>query len=153
MRDLIEDLPGEHAWLPNDLAAVFRVSVAVEVGALIDIAFAACIDDDTERIIVLLELIADREIPEGGALMSQATEWQPDQFPWAARRRERHHSPSPILKRVPRTFAGPIPARDSGRELRIGFKATARQHDGPGAYFDGLSGRTATTPAMPRSSG
>ena len=41
MRDLlVEDLPGEHARLVQDLAAVFGVGVAVEIEPLVEKPFA-----------------------------------------------------------------------------------------------------------------
>ncbi len=63
MRDLlVEDLPGEHAGLVQDLAAVFGVGVAVEIEPLVEKTLALGIDDDAERVVVLLEAVADVEI-------------------------------------------------------------------------------------------
>ena len=59
----VEDLPGEQAGLPHDLVAVFRVGVAVEVEALVQEALAARVHQDAERIVVLLEPIADAMSP------------------------------------------------------------------------------------------
>ncbi len=61
----VEHLPGEHTRQSDDLATVFGVGVAVEIGAFVDVAFALGVDQDTERIIVLLELVADGEVPIG----------------------------------------------------------------------------------------
>src|SRR4051812_7718424 len=61
---LVEHLPGEHAGLFQYLAAVFGVGVAVEVEALVEEPLAPCVDDDTERIAVLLETVADIQIAE-----------------------------------------------------------------------------------------
>ena len=61
---LIEDLPGELARLLQHHAAVFRISVVAEIGAFVDEALAGGVDQDAERIGVLLELIADGEIAE-----------------------------------------------------------------------------------------
>ena len=61
----VKNLPGEHARQAHDPAAVFRIRVAVEIGALIDIALALSIDEDAEWIVVLLELVADGEVAIG----------------------------------------------------------------------------------------
>ena len=61
----VEYLPREHAWLTHDRAAVFGIGMAVKVGALVDVALAPGIDEDAERIIVLLELVADGEVAIG----------------------------------------------------------------------------------------
>src|SRR3984893_8910623 len=61
---LIEDLPGELARLFQHDAAILGISVIAEIGALVDEALAGGIDQDAERIGMLLELIADREIAE-----------------------------------------------------------------------------------------
>ena len=62
---LVEDLPGEHAGLVQDLAAVFCVGIAVEVEAFVEEALAPGIDDDPERVVVLLETVADIEVAKG----------------------------------------------------------------------------------------
>ena len=62
---LVEDLPGEHAGLVQDLAAVFGIGVAVEVEPLVEETLAARIDDDAERVVVLLEAVADIEVAKG----------------------------------------------------------------------------------------
>jgi hypothetical protein len=48
---LVEDLPGEHAGLVQDLAAVFGVGVAVEIEPLVEKPLAAGVDDDAERVV------------------------------------------------------------------------------------------------------
>ena len=66
MRDLlVEDLPGEHARLVEDLAAVFRVGIAVEIEPFVEKTLAAGVDDDAERVVVLLEAVADIEVAKG----------------------------------------------------------------------------------------
>src|SRR5215813_3857222 len=62
---LVEDLPREHAGLVEDLAAVFSIGIAVEIGALVEKPLALGVDDDAERVIVLLEAVADIEIAKG----------------------------------------------------------------------------------------
>ena len=62
---LVEDLPGEHAGLVQDLAAVFGVGVAVEIEPLVEKALAPRVDDDAERVVVLLEAVADIEVAKG----------------------------------------------------------------------------------------
>src|SRR5690606_29132346 len=61
----VEHLPGEHARLLQDFPTVFGIGMAVEVRTLVEVALPLCIDYDAEGIIVLLELIADRQLPEG----------------------------------------------------------------------------------------
>ena len=61
---LVEDLPGELARLLQHHAAVFGIGVVAEIGALVDEALAGGVDQDGERIGVLLELVADREVAE-----------------------------------------------------------------------------------------
>ncbi len=61
---LVEHLPGELARLLQHHAAVFGVGVVAEVGALVDEALAGRVDQHRERIAVLLELVADREVAE-----------------------------------------------------------------------------------------
>src|SRR6516165_12743222 len=62
---LVKDLPGEHAGLVQNLAAVFGVGVAVKVEPLVEKALAASIDDNAERIVVLLKAVADIEVAKG----------------------------------------------------------------------------------------
>src|SRR5215470_15863573 len=62
---LVEDLPCEHAGLVQDLAAVFGVGVAVEVEPLVEKPLAARVDDNAERVVVLLEAVADIEVAKG----------------------------------------------------------------------------------------
>src|SRR5207237_2962070 len=59
---LVEDLPGEHTGLLQDLAAIFRIGVAVEIGAFVEKALALRVDDNPKRITVLLKAVADIEI-------------------------------------------------------------------------------------------
>ena len=64
-RDLrVEDLPRDLSGLLQDLAAVFRIRVVAEVGALVDEALAARVHHDAERVGVLLKTVADGEIAE-----------------------------------------------------------------------------------------
>ncbi len=62
----VEHLPGELVGLLQHDAAVFRIGVVAEVGALVDEALAVGVDEDAERIGMLLELVADREVAELG---------------------------------------------------------------------------------------
>src|SRR3954451_23556185 len=61
---LVEDLPGEHAGLLQDFAAVFGVGIGVEIETLVEKALASGIDDDAKRIAVLLKPVADIEIAD-----------------------------------------------------------------------------------------
>src|SRR6516225_9697412 len=62
---LVEDLPGEQARLVQDLAAVSSIGVAVKVETLVEKTLARGVDDDTERVVVLLEAVADIEVAKG----------------------------------------------------------------------------------------
>src|SRR3546814_18047950 len=53
---------GKHARLLEDFATIFGIGVTVEIGAFIHIALALGVDHDAERIVVLLELVADRQV-------------------------------------------------------------------------------------------
>src|SRR6185312_6132580 len=48
----------------EDDMAVFGVGVVAEIGALVDEALAARVDHDAERVGMLLEIVADREVAE-----------------------------------------------------------------------------------------
>ena len=61
---VVEHLPGEHAGLAEDFAAVPRIGVAVEIGAFVAEALAIGVDHDAEGDVVLLEAVADGEIAE-----------------------------------------------------------------------------------------
>src|SRR5690606_4303681 len=54
----VEDLAGEHAWLPQDLPAVLRIGVRPEISSLVDEPFPGRVDHDPERIAVALEAVA-----------------------------------------------------------------------------------------------
>src|SRR5205814_10543840 len=56
---------GEHAGLVQNLAAVFGVGVAVEIEPLVEETLALGVDDDAERVVVLLETVADIEVAKG----------------------------------------------------------------------------------------
>ncbi len=131
---LVENLPGELARLLEDDAAVFGVGVVAEVGALVDEAPAVRIDHDAERIGVLLEAVADREVAE-----FRRVEVPADRVaarPVAVRRGadvERHadavagvEARAAHLGELP---AGPEIAR---APFGVGFEAAARQDDGAG---------------------
>src|SRR5262249_50065853 len=64
----IEYLPAELARLRQDHATVFGVGVVAKVGALVEEALAVGIDHDRERIVVLLEVVAHRQVPEFGGV-------------------------------------------------------------------------------------
>ena len=65
---LVEDLPGELMRLVEDFAAVFGIGVIAKIGSFVAEPHAVRIDHDRERIAVLLEIVADREVAEFGAL-------------------------------------------------------------------------------------
>ena len=61
---LVEHLPAELPRLHQDHAAVLGVGVVAEVGALVDEALAVGVDHHAEGVVVLLEVVADREVAE-----------------------------------------------------------------------------------------
>jgi hypothetical protein len=74
--------------------------VAVEVAAFVDVALAFGVDEEAERIIVLLELVADREVAIGRRIDVPGDRM-------AARPIAVGPRPDiePMLKRVPRDLA------------------------------------------------
>ena len=129
---LIENLPGKLARLLQHHAAVFGVSVVAEIRAFVDEAPAGCIDQDAERIRVLLELIADRKIAEFRCihlpLHGMTTR------PVAARAgadRERHTNAVAGVK-ARAAHLGEIPSRPkiTRAPFRIGFETAAGEHHG-----------------------
>ena len=65
---LIEYLPSDLTGLAKDLPTVFCVGVVPEVGPLVEEALACGIDDDAERVAVLLEPVTDRKVAELGGV-------------------------------------------------------------------------------------
>src|SRR5208282_3063557 len=65
---VIENLPCELAGLFEDHASVLCVSVVAKVRPLVDEALPLRIEHDAERITMLLEAVADREIAELGCV-------------------------------------------------------------------------------------
>ena len=126
----IKNLPGEHARQAHDPAAVFRIGVAVEIGALIDIALALGIDEDAEWIVVLLELVADGEVAIGRRV--DVPGHRVASRPVAVRPRagsERHVEARAHVETSAADFRE-LPARPeiAGAHLRIGFKAAAGKY-------------------------
>ena len=79
---LIEDLEGQPLGLADDLAPVLGVGVVAEVRALVHEPGAVHVDDEPERVGVLLEHVAHAAVAEGAARSaSHATAWQDDQWP------------------------------------------------------------------------
>ena len=63
---VVENLEGDALGLLEDFAAVGDVGVVAEVGALVDEAVAVDIDDEAERVGVLLEELGDDAVAKGG---------------------------------------------------------------------------------------
>jgi hypothetical protein len=105
---LVEDLPGEEPRLVQDLAAVFRVSVAVEVEPRVEKTLALGVDDDAERVVVFWMRSPTSRSPKGGAFRSQATACAPDQRPAAAAPSSRAmRKPCPVLFNYSVLYGGP----------------------------------------------
>ena len=128
---LVEDLPRKLVRLLQYQPAVFGIGVVAEIGALVAEPLASGVDHDRERVGVLLEIVADRQIAEFGRVVVP-----PDRVaarPVAVRHRadiERHldaaagvEAGAAHLREVP---ARPEIAR---AHLGIGLEPAGRQHD------------------------
>ena len=131
---LVEHLPGDLPGLGQDPRSVPGVGVVAEIGALVDEPLARRVDDDPERVAVLLETVTDREIAELGSVAIPCDRVAAG--PVAGGRRsglERHTDPVPGV--VPgAAHLGQIPARAQVARppLGVGLEATGREHDGVG---------------------
>src|SRR5262249_54307066 len=63
---LVEDLKGGAAGLFDDHASVLHVRVVAEVGPFVHEALTAQVDDDAQRVRVLLEVVADLAVAVPG---------------------------------------------------------------------------------------
>ncbi len=127
---LVEDLPGEHARLVQDLAAVFGIGVAVEIEAFVQITLAARVDDDAERVVVFLEAVADIEIAKGRRVQIPGDRMRAR--PVAGDRRtqiERHlQSLAGVEARAAHLGEVPIRPEIARPHLGIGLEPAAGQH-------------------------
>jgi hypothetical protein len=134
----IEDLPREHAGLLQHHAPVFGVGVVAEIRPLIDEALTAGVHHDAPRIAVLLEAVADREIPEGRGVEIPAHGMAAG--PVAPRHRpdvERHLDAEPGVV-TGAAHLGEVPARAEIARAHLGvrFEPAAGEHHGPGTDLD-----------------
>ena len=127
---LVEDLPGEQARLVHHLAAVFGVSVGVEIEALVDEALAERVDDDAERIVVLLEAVADIEVAERRRVQIPLHRMAPDQWPAdGGADIERHLEPlAGVVLGAAHLGQIPIGAEIARAHLGIGLEPAAGEH-------------------------
>ena len=134
---LIENLPGELTGLLQHHATIFGVGIIAEIRAFVDEALAHGVDQNAERIGMLLKLIADRKVSELGRvhlpLHGMATR------PIAARARadlERHADAVAGIEARTAHF-GEIPARPeiARAPFGVGLEAAAGEHHGSGAQF------------------
>src|SRR5262249_14439417 len=142
MRDfVIENLPGELPRLLQHDAAVFGVGVMAEIGGIVDEALAARIDHDAERIRVLLELVADREIAELRRIAIPAD--RVAARPIAARLcadLERHADAIAGVEPRSAYFCQiPVGSEIARAPFRIGLEPPAREDDRLGAQFTRLA--------------
>src|SRR5271165_1065262 len=136
MRDLlVEDLPGEHAGLVQDLAAVFGVGVAVEIEPLVEETLAAGVDDDAERVIVLLEAVADIEVAKGRRVEIPGDGMRAGPVPGdGSAEVERHLQPlAGVETRAAHLGEVPVGPEISGPHLGIGLEAAAGEDHRLGA--------------------
>ena len=127
---LVEDLPGELPGLLQHHAAVFGIGVVAEIGALVDEALAVGIDQNRERIGVLLELIADREIAEFGRIHLPLHGMAARPVAAGARADLQRHADAVAGVEAGAAHLGEIPARAeiARAPFRIGFEAAAGKH-------------------------
>src|SRR5262249_10828353 len=128
---LVEDLPGGLARLLQNYPAGLRVGVIAEVGALVDEALAGGVDHDRERIGVLLELVADREVAKLGGIHLPAD--RVTARPVAARTcadLERHaDAVAGVEAGAPHLGEVPAGSEIAGAPLGVGLEAAAGEHD------------------------
>src|SRR5262249_10569620 len=128
---LVEDLPGKLARLLQDHAAVLGGGVIAEVGAFIDEALAGGVDHDGERIGVLLELVADREVAELGRVHLPPNRVAARPVAARARADLKRHADSVAGVEAGAAHLGEVPAgaEIAGAPFRVGLEATAGEYD------------------------
>lgn len=131
MRDLlVEDLPGEHARLLQDFAAVAGVAIAVEILALVAEPLAVGVHDDAERHVMLLELIADIQVAVGRRVQVPGHRMAAGPVPIGhGADIERHGEPFPVVV-FGAAHLGEVPAgaEVAGAHLLVRFEPAAGQH-------------------------
>src|SRR5262249_671759 len=141
MRLGVEHLPREHAGLAHDLAAVTRIRVAVEVQALVDIALALGVDEEPERIIMLLALVADGAVTVGRAIDVRGDGMAGGKMAVGRGADRQRHGEARAHVEAGAADLGELPARTqiARAHFRIRLEAPARKHDGTRPDFDLLA--------------
>ena len=134
---LVKDLPGEQPRLLQHLCPIFRISVAVEIRPFIDKPLTARVDDDAERIVMLLELVTDRQVAELRRIHVPLHRVR-------ARPMSRHRSagihrhavaPAGVVAGASHLREIPVRPEITRPHFRIALKPTARQHHSLGAQI------------------
>ncbi len=127
---LVENLPGELAGLLQHHAAVLGIGVVAEVGALVDEALAGGVDQDRERIGVLLELVADREVAELGRVHLPLHRVAARPVAARAGADVHGHADAVAVVEAGAAHLGEVPAGSeiAGAPLGVGFEAAAGEH-------------------------
>src|SRR5207244_11086662 len=122
------------ARLLDDLAAILHVRVVAHVGALVDEALAVDVDDDADRIRMLLEVVPDLAVAvpgrvvvplHGVAAASVAPRLGPDVAPHA-------DAVARVIRRAAHAREIPVGAEVARAHLHVGLEAARGEHDGPG---------------------
>src|SRR5262249_50217212 len=127
----VEDLPGELSRLLQHHAAIFGVGVVAEVGAFVDEALAGGVDENGERVRVLLKLIADGEVTELGRVHLPLHGVATGPVPAGARADIHRHADAVARVEARAAHLGEVPAGPeiARAPLGIGFEAAACEYD------------------------
>src|SRR5262249_45131272 len=117
------------------------VSVAVEVGPLVDEALPASVDDNAERIVVLLESIANGEVAGRRSIHVPLHCVGCRPVTGCGGTDLGRHAVAPTVVEAGATHLGEVPiwTQIAGAHLGVRFKATAGEHHRLGPYFDVLA--------------
>src|SRR4029453_1276033 len=132
----------------DDRAAVLHVRVVAEVGALVDEALAAQVDDEPERVGVLLEIVADLavavpgrvEVPLHGVAAAPMSPGQRTHLEGHA------NAVAGVVRRAADPRQLPVGAKIARAHLGVGLEATRRQHDRAGRDRLGAPGGASQEP-------
>ena len=138
---LIEYLPGDLARLVQDLAAVLCVGVIAEVGPLVEEALACGVDDDAERVAVLLEPVTDRKVAElrGIAVPGDRVAAGPVARGGGAGFEGHLDAVAGVVPRAPDLGEVPARAEVAGPPFGVGLEAAGGEHDRVGIEVDNLA--------------
>src|SRR5262249_7477129 len=127
---LVEDLPGELAGLLQHHAAVFGVGVVAEVGAFVDEPLTGGVDENGERVGVLLKLVADREVAELGGIHLPLHGVAAGPVAAGAGADIHRHADAVTGVEARAAHLGEVPARSeiARAPLGVGLKSAAREH-------------------------